>query len=94
MLSYAAAGVAAFFVMRALGELVLYRPASGSFVEYAGEFVGPWAAFASGWMYWINWAFTGIAETDRDRHLRPLLWRPAFPQWVTALDRADASSWR
>ncbi len=84
VLSYAAAGVAAFFVMRALGELVLYRPASGSFVEYAGEFVGPWAAFASGWMYWINWAFTGIAELTAIA-LYVHYWAPAFPQWVTAL---------
>ncbi|MFC5830831.1 amino acid permease [Nonomuraea insulae] len=84
VLSYAAAGVAAFFVMRALGELVLYRPASGSFVEYAGEFIGPWAAFASGWMYWINWAFTGIAElTAIAAYVH--YWAPAFPEWLTAL---------
>ncbi|MGN9839430.1 amino acid permease [Nonomuraea sp. H19] len=84
VLSYAAAGLAAFFVMRALGELVLYRPASGSFVEYAGEFIGPWAAFASGWMYWINWAFTGIAElTAIAAYI--YYWAPAFPEWVTAL---------
>ncbi|GAA3606991.1 amino acid permease [Nonomuraea rosea] len=84
VLSYAAAGLAAFFVMRALGELVLYRPASGSFVEYAGEFIGPWAAFASGWMYWINWAFTGIAELTAIA-LYIHYWAPAFPQWLTAL---------
>ncbi|MFC4119577.1 amino acid permease [Nonomuraea zeae] len=84
VLSYAAAGLAAFFVMRALGELVLYRPASGSFVEYAGEFIGPWAAFASGWMYWINWAFTGIAELTAIA-LYVHYWAPAFPQWLTAL---------
>ncbi|WP_188194940.1 amino acid permease [Nonomuraea sp. SYSU D8015] len=84
VLSYAAAGLAAFFVMRALGELVLYRPVSGSFVEYAGEFIGPWAAFASGWMYWVNWAFTGIAElTAIAAYIH--YWAPAFPQWTTAL---------
>ncbi|GAA3658507.1 amino acid permease [Nonomuraea antimicrobica] len=84
VLSYAAAGLAAFFVMRALGELVLYRPASGSFVEYAGEFIGPWAAFASGWMYWVNWAFTGIAElTAIAAYIH--YWAPAFPEWLTAL---------
>ncbi|GAA3468144.1 amino acid permease [Nonomuraea roseola] len=84
VLSYAVAGLAAFFVMRALGELVLYRPTSGSFVEYAGEFVGPWAAFASGWMYWINWAFTGIAELTAIATY-VAYWAPGFPQWLTAL---------
>lgn len=84
VLSYAVAGVAAFFVMRALGELVLYRPVSGSFVEYSNEFIGPWAAFASGWMYWCNWAFTGIAElTAIAMYIH--YWAPAFPQWLTAL---------
>ncbi len=84
VLSYAAAGLAAFFVMRALGELVLYKPTSGSFVEYAADFVGPWAAFASGWMYWVNWAFTGIAElTAISTYVG--LWAPQFPRWITAL---------
>src|SRR5690606_28191185 len=32
-LAYLVAGVFAFFVVRALGELVLYRPSSGSFVS-------------------------------------------------------------
>lgn len=84
VLSYAAAGLAAFFVMRALGELVLYKPTSGSFVEYAADFVGPWAAFASGWMYWINWAFTGIAELTAIS-IYVSLWAPQFPRWLTAL---------
>ncbi|WP_433255659.1 amino acid permease [Streptosporangium sp. CA-135522] len=84
VLSYAVAGLAAFFVMRALGELVLYKPTSGSFVEYAADFVGPWAAFASGWMYWINWAFTGIAELTAIS-IYVSLWAPQFPRWLTAL---------
>ncbi|GAA4226555.1 L-asparagine permease [Streptosporangium album] len=84
VLSYAAAGLAAFFVMRALGELVLYKPTSGSFVDYAADFVGPWAAFASGWMYWINWAFTGIAELTAIS-IYVSMWAPQFPRWLTAL---------
>ncbi|GHH62269.1 L-asparagine permease [Streptosporangium violaceochromogenes] len=84
LLSYTACGLAAFFVMRALGELVLYRPTSGSFVDYASDFVGPWAAFTSGWMYWVNWAFTGIAElTAISTYVS--LWAPHFPRWITAL---------
>ncbi|WP_239128548.1 amino acid permease [Sinosporangium siamense] len=84
VLTYAVAGVAAFFVMRALGELVLHRPTSGSFVDYAHEFVGPWASFASGWMYWINWAFTGIAELTAIATYFSK-WAPHVPQWVVAL---------
>src|SRR5258705_12417668 len=43
ILAYLACGIAAFFVMRALGELVVYRTRSGSFVSYSRDFIGPWA---------------------------------------------------
>lgn len=59
---FAICGVFVFFVLRALGELVLHRPSSGSFVSYAREFLGERAAFAAGWLYFLNWAFTAIAE--------------------------------
>ena len=60
--SYAIAGVIAYLLMRALGELIMYRQTSGSFVSYAGEMFGKKGAYVSGWMYFINWAMTGIAE--------------------------------
>ncbi|NUT50904.1 MAG: amino acid permease [Saccharothrix sp.] len=82
--SYALCGLAAFFVMRALGELVLHRPTAGSFVEYAREFIGPWAGFTAGWMYWVNWAMTGIAEITAVA-IYVHRWLPDLPQWVTAL---------
>lgn len=82
--AYSICGIAAFFVMRALGELVLFKPTSGSFVEYAGIFIGRWARYASGWMYWLNWAFTGIAElTAVGTYVSH--WAPNFPEWLTAL---------
>lgn len=84
VVAYALCGLAAFFVMRALGELVLYRPVAGSFVEYAREFIGPWAGFASGWMYWLNWAMTGIAEITAVA-IYVHRWLPDLPQWITAL---------
>jgi L-asparagine permease len=84
ILAYAVCGLAAFFVMRALGELVLHRPVSGSFVEYAREFIGPWAGFTSGWLYWLNWAMTGIAEITAVA-IYMHKWFPDMPQWITAL---------
>ncbi|MEO3876045.1 amino acid permease [Nonomuraea sp. B12E4] len=84
ILSYALCGIAAFFVMRALGELVLHRPTAGSFVAYAREFIGPWAGFVSGWLYWINWAMTGIAEITA-AGIYVHRWLPDVPQWLTAL---------
>ncbi|MBA8823482.1 L-asparagine permease [Saccharopolyspora lacisalsi] len=84
VLSYLVCGIAAFFVLRALGELVLHRPVAGSFVEYSREFIGPWAGFATGWMYWINWVGSGVAEiTAAGIYIGK--WFPEFPQWLTAL---------
>ena len=59
---YAVCGFFAFLILRALGELVLHRPSSGSFVSYAREFFGEKAAFIAGWLYWLNWAMTAIVD--------------------------------
>ncbi|MCS6712417.1 amino acid permease [Brachybacterium sp. EF45031] len=60
--SYLIAGILAFFIMRAIGELIMYRRTSGSFVSYAGEFFGAKGAYIAGWAYLINWGLTGVAE--------------------------------
>lgn len=84
VLAYLVCGIVAFFVMRALGELVVHRPSSGSFVTYSREFIGPWAGFVSGWTFWVNWAFTGVAElTAIGIYMHK--WLPDMPQWISAL---------
>ncbi|MFD9128635.1 amino acid permease [Kitasatospora sp. NPDC059571] len=84
ILSYAVAGVVIFAIMRALGELLTYRPVSGSFAEYAREFLGPFAGFATGWTYWLFWVVTGMAETTAAAvYVR--FWEPGIPQWASAL---------
>ncbi|MFC5720740.1 amino acid permease [Streptomyces gamaensis] len=85
-IAYAVCGVFAFFVVRALGELVLYRPSSGAFVSYAREFMGEKGAFAAGWLYFLNWATTGIADITAVAtytHYWSLF--SDIPQWVLAL---------
>ncbi len=83
ILCYLAAGLVIFVIMRALGELLTYRPVSGSFAEYANEFLGRFAGFATGWTYWAVWASTCMAEiTVAGKYVR--YWF-AIPEWVTAL---------
>ncbi|MFD9053477.1 amino acid permease [Streptomyces zaomyceticus] len=84
ILMYAVAGVIVFFIMRALGELLLYRPVSGSFAEYAREFLGPFWGFVTGWTYWLLWVVTGMAELTAAA-IYVNYWFPAVPQWLTAL---------
>jgi L-asparagine permease len=62
-LVYGVCGLFVFFILRSLGELVLHRPSSGSFVSYSREFFGEKAAFVAGWMYFLNWSMTGIVDT-------------------------------
>ncbi|MEV4613992.1 amino acid permease [Kitasatospora sp. NPDC049258] len=84
ILSYAVAGLVIFVIMRALGELLTYRPVSGSFAEYAREFLGPFAGYVTGWTYWLFWVVTGMAETTAAAvYVR--FWAPGIPQWASAL---------
>ncbi|MBO4253752.1 amino acid permease [Streptomyces griseorubiginosus] len=85
-LAYLVCGVFAFFVVRALGELVLYRPSSGSFVSYAREFLGEKGAYVAGWMYFLNWSTTGIADITAIA-LYTHYWSlfTSIPQWALAL---------
>jgi AAT family amino acid transporter/D-serine/D-alanine/glycine transporter len=84
LLSYLAGGVVIFFIMRALGELLTYRPVAGSFATYADEFCGPFAGFVTGWSYWFNWVVSVMAETTAiGIYVR--FWDPAIPQWLPPL---------
>jgi len=85
-LAYAVCGLFAFFVVKALGELVLHRPSSGSFVSYAREFLGEKGAYVAGWMYFLNWSTTGIADiTAIALYTHYWSFFTDIPQWVLAL---------
>lgn len=85
-LVYAICGVFVFFILRALGELVLHRPSSGSFVSYAREFFGEKTAFVTGWLYFFNWAMTAIVDVTAVA-LYAHYWGmfEVIPQWLIAL---------
>ncbi|MCM2392235.1 amino acid permease [Streptomyces albipurpureus] len=83
ILAYAIAGLVIFFIMRALGELLMYRPVAGSFSEYAREFIGPFAGFATGWTYWLFWVVTGMTEVTAAAQYMTYWFD--IPQWISAL---------
>ncbi len=90
VISYAVCGFFAFLILRALGELVMHRPSTGSFVSYAREFYGEKAAFATGWLYWLNWVMTSIVDITAVALYMAFFgkyvsWIGAVPQWVWAL---------
>ena len=78
LVAYGVAGLAVFFMMRALGELLLYRPVAGGISEYADEFLGRFAGFSQGWTYWAVWVTTCMAEiTVAGKYVN--YWWPVIP---------------
>jgi AAT family amino acid transporter len=84
LLCYAGAGAVVFLMLRALGEMAVERPISGSFARYAGSEVGRWASFATGWTYWLMWTTTVMAEITAVG-IYVQFWLPGVPQWLPAL---------
>ncbi|QQM67182.1 amino acid permease [Actinomyces weissii] len=85
-LAYGVCGVFAFLMVRALGELAIRRPSSGAFVSYAREFLGEKGAYVTGWMFFLDWAVTVMADiTAVAVYLHYWKGLQVVPQWVFAL---------
>lgn len=84
LLVYAVAGIMVFFIMRALGELTVTHPESGSFGRYAIQFIGPATGFITGWSYWLSAILACAAESTGIGLLIHHRF-PTVPQWSAAL---------
>ncbi|WP_341676244.1 D-serine/D-alanine/glycine transporter [Niveibacterium sp. SC-1] len=81
---YMIIGFMLFFVMRAMGELLLSNLAYKSFSDFAFDLLGPWAGFFTGWTYWFCWVVTGMADVVAIAGYMQF-WFPHLPQWMPAL---------
>lgn len=84
ILVYASIGFMLFFLMRAMGELLLSDLAYKSFADCAEDILGPWAGFVTGWSYWFAWIVTAIAEVIAVAGYFAFWW-PELPLWIPAL---------
>ncbi|MCB5362248.1 amino acid permease [Pusillimonas sp. CC-YST705] len=84
LLVYAIIGGMLFFVMRALGELLLSNLEYRSFADVAGDLLGPWAQFFTGWTYWLCWIVTGVADVVAVAGYVSF-WLPELAPWIPAL---------
>lgn len=83
-LSYLIGGIVIFFIMRALGEMAVAHPVSGSFSQYAYQYWGELPGFIAGWNYWFNYVVVGMAELSViGTYIN--YWYPDIPTWVSAL---------
>ncbi|MEC5198720.1 D-serine/D-alanine/glycine transporter [Arthrobacter sp. PL16] len=81
---YMIIGFMLFFVMRAMGEILLSNLEYKSFSDFAGDLLGPWAGFFTGWSYWFFWVVTGVADIVAIAGYVDLL-APGTPLWIPAL---------
>jgi histidine transporter len=62
LLVYILAGAAVYMVMRALGEMAVHNPVTGSFGHYASQYLGPLAGFVLGWTYAFEMIIVCLAD--------------------------------
>jgi D-serine/D-alanine/glycine transporter len=81
---YAIIGFFLFFVMRAMGEILLSNLEYKSFGDFAGDILGPWAGFFTSWSYWFYWVVVGVADVVAiTAYVQILI--PGTPLWLPAL---------
>ncbi|KRN79141.1 transporter ydgF [Fructilactobacillus lindneri DSM 20690 = JCM 11027] len=84
ILAYLIAGLACFFLMRALGELLLSNTECVSFIDFIKKYLGPKTGFVAGWTYLVCWITIAMAEITA-AGLYMQFWFPDLPIWVTGL---------
>ena len=84
LLAYMIGGAAVFLVMRALGEMAVRHPVSGSFGDYASRYLGPFAGFITGWTFAFEMAVVAIADVTAFG-IYMGFWFPDVPRWIWIL---------
>ena len=81
LLVYIITGLFMFWMMRALGELLLTDPDKPTFVGFVEKYLGKKAGFVIGWTYWIGWITIAMAElTAVGTYMK--FWFPGIPVWI------------
>lgn len=84
LLAYMITGIVCFFIMRALGELLLSNLEYTSFVDFIEEYFGNKAAFITGWTYWFCWISLAMADlTAVGLYIQ--YWFAGIAQWIPCL---------
>ncbi|UUT19466.1 MULTISPECIES: amino acid permease [Pseudomonas] len=84
LLAYLIGGAAVFMVMRALGEMAVHNPVSGSFGHYASNYLGPLPGFILGWTYAFEMIIVCLADVTAFG-IYMGFWFPEVARWVWVL---------
>ncbi|UQS84155.1 amino acid permease [Bombilactobacillus thymidiniphilus] len=78
---YLITGLFIFFMMRALGELLMSDTNKIIFIDFITEYLGPRAGFVLGWTYWAGWIVIAMSElTAVGNYMQ--FWFPKTPAWI------------
>jgi len=81
ILAYLIGGAAVYIVMRCLGEMAVHKPISGSFGQYASEYISPLVGFLTGWTYVLEMAVVCLADVIVFG-VYMSYWYPDVAQWI------------
>ncbi|WP_168394918.1 proline-specific permease ProY [Erwinia amylovora] len=84
LLAYIIGGVAAYIIMRALGEMSVNNPQASSFSRYAQDYLGPLAGYITGWTYCFEILIVAIADVTAFG-IYMSVWFPDVPHWTWVL---------
>jgi GABA permease len=86
ILSYLVACMIIVLIMQMVGEMSASSMTEssakfGSFASYAGKYIGDWAGFTVGWLYWASWVFIIALEAVVIGDMLNS-WFPTIPVWA------------
>lgn len=84
LLAYAFVGLLLYLVMRALGEMIFINPTTGSFADYATNYIHPLAGYLTKWSNVFQYVVVGISEVIAvSQYLN--YWWPNLPGWISGV---------
>ena len=84
LLAYAFVGLILYVVMRALGEMIYINPGTGSFADYATEYVHPLAGYLAKWAKVFEYIVVGMSEVvAATEYLK--YWWPHLHTWFAGI---------
>ncbi|MCK8607103.1 amino acid permease [Apilactobacillus ozensis] len=84
LLAYGIAGFFLYLIMRALGEMLYVNPVTGSFSQFATEYMHPVFGFLTAWSNIFQWVVVGISEMIAIGTYMQFWW-PSLPGWVPGI---------
>lgn len=84
IMMYMIVAVAIYFIMRALGEMAVEEPVSGSYISYSNRYIHRFVGFLNGWNAFV-FLLAGSSAYLNALGKYVQVWLPGMPIWITAL---------